>query len=321
MAVRGSSGLLAKALSIPEIGILISLAVLCSITSYLNPTFYSEANLVNLLRSISFTGLIAVFMTYVFVAGGLDLSVGSVAGLCGTVSGLAMQAGVSVLLSVLLGLLVGAVAGLVNGGVSVYLRVPAFIVTLGTMNIARGIIYILTEGEMVFPLPESFTRFGASTLLRMPYSVIILLVVAGIADFALRKTTYGRAVCAVGGNQEVAYLAGIRVRLVQLSTYLLVALASAAAGILLAARLGSASAAAGQGWELQAISAVILGGTSMFGGIGTIRGTLLGAATMAVLSNGMVLIGVSPYWQNVALGTIMVLAVGLDQLRRTKLGL
>jgi ribose/xylose/arabinose/galactoside ABC-type transport system permease subunit len=312
--------LMMRVLSIPEIGILLPLLALCGIVTALNPTFYAPDNVINILRSMSYTGLIAVPMTYVFVAGGLDLSVGSVAGLAGVIAGLAMRGGMPIAVSVLLGLLVGVAAGLINGVLAVQLRIPAFIVTLGMLSVARGIIYILTQGDPVYPLPKAFSDFGDATWLRLPYSVLLLAAVSVWADFVLRKTTYGHAIYAVGGNEEVARLAGIPVKRIKISTYVLVAFASAASGILLAARLGSAAAAGGQGWEMIAISAVILGGTSMFGGVGTILGVMLGAAIMAVLSNGMVLIGVSPYWQNVVLGVILVLAVGLDQLRRSRLG-
>jgi ribose/xylose/arabinose/galactoside ABC-type transport system permease subunit len=316
-----NSGLTRKVLSIPEIGIFIPLVLMCVYISFANSTFYSEENIVNILRTMSYTGIIAIPMTYVFVAAGLDLSVGSVAGLAGVVSGLAMSSGMPIWLSVLLGVIVGATIGLVNGGIIVKLRIPSFIMTLGMMNIARGIIYILTQGEPIYPLPQAFNDFGKATLFKMPYSVLILIAVAILADFVLRKTTYGRAIYAVGGNEEVAALAGIAVNRIKISTYVLVGIASAVSGVLLSSRLGSAAAAAGVGWEMYAISAVIIGGTSMFGGVGTILGVMIGAATMAVLSNGMVLVEISPYWQNVVLGVIMVLAVGLDQLRRSRLGL
>jgi ribose/xylose/arabinose/galactoside ABC-type transport system permease subunit len=317
----GRPGILRRVLSIPEVGIFIPLVVLCVGISLAKSSFYSQRNLILILQNMSYTGLIAVPMTYVFVAAGLDLSVGAVAGLGGVVAGLAMQAGVPTALAVVLGLLAGLVVGLANGLVIVRLGIPSFIMTLGMMNVARGIIYILTEGEPVYPLPKAFSDFGSDTWLKLPYSVLILLAVAAAADFVLRKTTYGRAIYAVGGNEEVARLAGIRVSAVKISAYAIVAVASAGAGILLASRLGSAAAAAGQGWEMLSISAVIIGGTSMFGGVGTILGVMIGAAIMAVLSNGMVLVGVSPYWQNVVLGVIMVLAVGLDHFRRSRLGL
>jgi len=323
-----SPGLARRVLSVPEVGIFIPLVVLCLAIALAKSVFYSQRNIVLILQNMSYTGLIAVPMTYVFVAAGLDLSVGAVAGLGGVVAGLAMQAGVPIPVAVVLGLLTGGVIGLANGLVIVRLGIPSFIVTLGMMNVARGIIYILTEGEPVYPLPTAFSDFGNAAWLKLPYSevpipysVLILIAVVAVADFVLRKTTYGRAIYAVGGNEEVARLAGIRVGLVKVSTYLIVAVASAGAGILLASRLGSAVAAAGQGWEMLSIAAVIIGGTSMFGGVGTVLGVMIGAAIMAVLSNGMVLVNISPYWQNLVLGVIMVLAVGLDHFRRSRLGL
>jgi ribose/xylose/arabinose/galactoside ABC-type transport system permease subunit len=219
-----------------------------------------------------------------------------------------------------LGLFVGAVIGLINGAVVVRLRIPSFIMTLGMMNIARGFISVLTGGASVDRLPSAFNAFGRASVLGAPYSVLVMVLLAVAADFILRKTTYGRAIYAVGGNEEVAGLAGIPVRRIKISTYVLVSVAAAASGILLAARLSSAASAAGQGWEMYAITAVIIGGTSMFGGVGTILGVMIGAATMSVLSNGMVLVDINPYWQNIVLGVIMVFAVGLDQLRRSRLG-
>ncbi|MHB0998409.1 MAG: ABC transporter permease [Armatimonadota bacterium] len=311
-----------RTLAIPEVGILIPLIAMCLFFSYKNDAFYSDQNIINMLRSISFTGLIAIPMTYVFIAAGLDLSVGSVAGLAGVVCGLAMTKwNIPVPVAILFGLGIGVVTGLCNGTVSVYLRIPSFIVTLGMMYVARGAVFVLTQGETIYPLPDSFNSFGKASLMGLPYSVIILLVVAVFGDFVLRRTTYGRKVYAVGGNEEVAALAGINVKRIKVSTYILVSIASAAAGILLATRMASATSAAGETWEMQAISAVIIGGTSMFGGVGTILGVVLGAAMMGVLSAGMVFTGVSTYWQNIVLGIIMVVAVGLDQLRRSRLGL
>ncbi|MHB1457975.1 MAG: ABC transporter permease [Armatimonadota bacterium] len=310
-----------KIISIPEVGILVPLIVICLVFSHINPTFYSGSNIINILRNISCTGLIAIPMTYVFIAAGLDLSVGAVAGLAGVISGLAMMAGLPIPIAVACGLALGITVGLLNGIVAVYLKIPSFIVTLGMLYIARGMIYVLTSGENVYPLPVAFTEFGKASIAGIPYSVFILVIVALIADFVLRKTTYGRKIYAVGGNEEVASLAGINVKRIRLSTYILVALTSAGAGILLSARLGTAASAAGETWEMQSISAVIIGGTSMFGGVGTIYGVMLGAITMGVLSTGMTLVDVSTYWQNVVLGAIMVTAVGIDQLRRSRLGL
>jgi ribose/xylose/arabinose/galactoside ABC-type transport system permease subunit len=315
------TGILRRIFGVPEVGIFIPLVLICIGISIKNPTFYSQKNIILLLTSMSYTGIIAIAMTYVFVAAGLDLSVGAVAGLAGIVACSVMKMGVPIWLSVLLGLFVGAVVGLTNGTVVVRLRIPSFIVTLGMMNIVRGVINIITGGVEVDRLPKAFDHFGEATVLRMPYSVLIMLALAVVGDFVLRKTTYGRSIYAVGGNEEVAGLAGIAVKRTKISTYILVSAAAAASGILLAARLGSATAASGIGWEMTAISAVIIGGTSMFGGVGTILGVMIGAATMSVLSNGMVLVDVNPYWQDVVFGVIMVLAVGLDQLRRSRLGL
>lgn len=319
--VKHKQNVVLRVLAIPEVGILIPLIVMCVVISRMNSTFLTQGNIVNMLRSISFTGLIAIPMTYVFIAAGLDLSVGAVAGLSAVVAAMGMAHHLPVLLSVLLGLSTGLLAGAINGLVSVYLRIPSFIVTLGMMNVARGVIYVLTQGANISSLPDSFCSFGQGAVMGVPYSVVILIVVAIVGDFVLRRTTYGRRIYAVGGNEEVAALAGISVKRIRLSTYMLVAVASAAAGILSTARFGVASSSAGETWEMQAISAVIIGGTSMFGGVGTILGVMLGAITMGVLSTGMVLVDVSPFWQNVVLGVIMVLAVGLDQLRRSRLGL
>jgi len=260
-------------------------------------------------------------MTFVLIAGGLDLSVGSVIALGGVITAMAVKAGIPIPLSMLLGLLLGAAIGLINGTIIVKCRIPALIVTLGMLYAARGAVLVLTKGAPVYPLPRSFNIIGQGDLFGIPYVVLIASLLGILGHIVLTRTTYGRAVYAVGGNAETARLSGINVNLITLSVYILTGVASTLAGMLMAARLASAQANAGAGWELQVIAAVIIGGTSMFGGSGSILGSLLGAFFMNVVATGMILMRISAYWQDLVIGAIIVLAVGIDQYRRRKTGL
>lgn len=312
---------LLRLLNIPEVGLVIPLLLLVVIIGLVNPTFFGFENLINILRNTAFTFIVGIAMTFVLISAGLDLSVGSLIALGGVVTGLALKAGVPIPLSILLGLALGAIIGLINGFTIIRFNIPPLIVTLGMLYAARGSVLVLTQGAPVYPLPPAFNVIGQGDLAGIPYVVIIAAVLAVLAHIVLTRTTYGRAVYALGGNEETARLSGININRIKLSVYVLTGMASAFTGMLMAARLASAQANAGTGWELQVIAAVIIGGTSMFGGSGSILGSLLGAFFMNVVATGMILMRISAYWQDLVIGTIIVVAVGIDQFRRRHAGL
>lgn len=227
-----------------------------------------------------------------------------------------MKSGMPIALSVIIGLLVGVLGGLMNAFIITKLSIPPLITTLGSMYMARGLVLVITKGTPIYPLPKAFSDFGSGSIFNIPYVVIIALVLSFIANWVLNHTVYGRKVYAIGGNEDTARFSGINIGRMKVSVYIIVTTLAALTGILMAARLGSAQVSIGDGIEMQVITAAIIGGTSMTGGSGKILGTVLGALFMTVLSNGMTLMGVSIYWQTFVMGFIIVLAVGIDQLKK-----
>ncbi len=303
-----------------ELGIAIPMVLIFVIIGIINPRFFSTTNIINMLRNSAFVFIIGVTMTSVFVGGGLDLSVGSTLALGGVIAGLALLAGIPIWACVLLGIFVGSVIGFMNGVFIARFKIPSFIVTLGMMYIARGIVQFLTRGNPVYPLPNNFNFLGQGRIFGVPVVVYVALALGIIGHIVLTKTIFGRSIYAVGGNNETARVSGINIVQISLITYVLNGSAAGLAGVLTAARLGSALSNAGTGMELTVIAAVIIGGTSLFGGSGSILGTAVGALLMSVIANGMVFLKVSIYLQAVVIGAIIILAVGLDQYNRKRLG-
>ncbi len=311
-----------------ESGIAIPLILLIIVVSAVNPVFLDIDNLLNIARQISFVFIIGIAMTFVLIGAGLDLSVGSVLALGGVICGLVLRAlmlvmplWIAIVIAIFFGLLIGVLAGLFNGAVVTRFKIPSLIVTLGMMYIARGVVQVLTRGNPVYPFPDEFNNLGQGYLLGVPNVVYVAVVLGILAHIVLTQTAWGRAVFAVGGNTETARLSGINVVKVLTAVYVLCGIASAISGVLTASRLASALANAGTGMELQVIAACIIGGTSMFGGSGSILGTLIGAAFMSIIANGMVLMKISVYYQSVVIGAIIILAVGIDQFRRRRGGM
>ena len=311
-----------------ESGIAVPLVLLIVLVSVVNPVFLNIDNLLNIARQISFTFIIGVAMTYVLIGAGLDLSVGSVLALGGVFCGLTLRAllastplWIAIAVGIVVGMVIGMLAGLFNGFVITRFKIPSLIVTLGMMYIARGIVQVLTRGNPVYPFPDEFNEIGQGYLFGVPNVVYVALVLGVLAHVVLTKTAFGRAVCAVGGNLETARLSGINVTRVLTQVYVICGIASAITGVLTASRLASALSNAGTGMELQVIAACIIGGTSMFGGSGSILGTLIGAAFMSIIANGMILMKISVYYQSIVIGAIIILAVGMDQFRRRRGGM
>ncbi|BAY31349.1 inner-membrane translocator [Nostoc carneum NIES-2107] len=297
-------------------GILPILILICILFALLTPNFATAGNAVNILRQASINIVLATGMTFVILTGGIDLSVGSI---------LAVSAVVAVLVSLLpaLGwaavpaaLLTGLLLGLVNGALITFLDVPPFIVTLGSLTALRGAAYLVANGTTVINPDLNFAWVGNSYLGPIPWLVIIALLTVAASWFILRQTVLGVQIYAVGGNERAARLTGIKVNRVLLFVYGVSGLLAGLAGIMSASRLYSATGLLGQGYELDAIAAVILGGTSFTGGIGTIGGTLLGALIIAVLNNGLTLLNMSYFWQLVVKGLVIIVAVMIDRLRR-----
>jgi ribose transport system permease protein len=295
------------------------LVVLVLLLAILSPDFLTANNLLNVGVQASVVAVLAFGMTFVIVSGGIDLSVGSVAGLAGIVTGWSITtAGLPLWLSVLVGLASGAVAGLLSGALITAGRVPPFIATLAMLSVARGAALVIAEGRPI-TVQGWLADLGSGGLFGvLPYPVLVMVVIGLITAFVLRRTYAGRAMYAIGGNAEAARLSGIKVTRQRLAVYALSGAFAAVAGILLMARLASAQPEAGTGYELDAIAAVVIGGASLSGGVGTALGTFLGALVLAVLRNGLNLLDVSAFWQQVAIGVVIAAAVLFDSVRQRR---
>nr|WP_239584841.1 ribose ABC transporter permease [Chryseomicrobium aureum] len=293
----------------------LGLFLIVTIITILNPDFLSVSNLLNVLRQVSINAIIAFGMTFVILTGGIDLSVGSILALTGAVTAGMMAGGTDPILAMLLGLILGALLGAVNGVLIAKGNVAPFIATLATMTIYRGLTLVYTEGRPISGLGDSLTfqMLGKGYFLGIPVPVVTMLISFGILYFILKKTTFGRRVYAVGGNEEASKLSGIKTGRIKIYVYSLTGFLSALAALILTSRLNSAQPTAGQMFELDAIAAVVLGGTSLTGGRGWIVGTLIGALIIGVLNNGLNLIGVSSFFQQVVKGLVILFAVLIDR--------
>ncbi len=295
-----------------QLGTLSGLLGLALVLWALTPHFLTISNLLNVAEQATIIAIIAVGMTFVIITGGIDLSVGSVLAFAGVVMASVLHSGVPLPLALMVGLGAGLLCGLVNGLLITVGRLPPFIATLGMMSVARGAALMFTEGRPISGFSESLRSLATGEVLRVPAPVIIMIGVYVIAHFVLRRTKLGRYTYAIGGNEEAALLSGINVKLYKTMVYGLAGLLSGLAAILLTARLNSAQPIAGISYELDAIAATVIGGTSLLGGEGTIIGTLIGALIMAVLRNGLNLLGVSSFIQQIVIGTVIIVAVLID---------
>lgn len=296
-------------------GILPILLVICILFSILTPSFLSAPNLINVVRQASINIVLAAGMTFVILTGGIDLSVGSMLGVTAVAGVLVSLSATVGWLAIPAALVVGLFLGLINGALIAFLNLPPFIVTLGSYTGLRGVAYLLANGTTVINPNINFDWIGNAYLGPVPWLVVIALATIIASWFILRRTVLGTHIYAVGGNARAARLTGIKVSSVLLFVYGVSGLLSGLAGLMSASRLYSATGMLGQGYELDAIAAVILGGTSFSGGIGTIFGTLLGALIIALLNNGLTLLNVSFFWQLVVKGLVIIIAVAIDRLR------
>jgi ribose transport system permease protein len=295
-----------------QLGTLSGLVALALVLWALTPHFLTISNLLNIAEQATIIAIIAVGMTFVIITGGIDLSVGSVLAFAGVVMASALHGGLPLPLALIVGIGAGLLCGLMNGLLITVGRLPPFIATLGMMSVARGAALMFTEGRPISGFSESFRSLATGEVLRVPAPVIIMIGVYVIAHFVLRRTKLGRYTYAIGGNEEATLLSGINVKLYKTMVYGIAGLLSGLAAILLTARLNSAQPIAGMSYELDAIAATVIGGTSLLGGEGTVIGTLIGALIMAVLRNGLNLLGVSSFIQQIVIGTVIIVAVLID---------
>ncbi|RJG47332.1 ABC transporter permease [Mesorhizobium sp. DCY119] len=284
--------------------------------SVLNATFYQPSNLLDIMLQSSINAVIAVGMTLVIMTKGIDLSVGSIVGLSSMIAADMLSYGL--LAGIGAGLLVGLACGLVNGMLIAKLRLPDFIVTLGTLSVYRGAALIYTDGQPIYGLSKEFRAIFAGRILDVPTPVILALVIAALAFLLVRYTALGEQIVAVGGNEEAARLSGVNIERVKITVYAVSGVLSSFAGFVLIARIGAAEPIGGNGFELQAIGSAVIGGASLFGGIGNPLGSLVGALTLGGLQNGLTLMNVPSFWQYVASGVVVILAVFADQWTRKR---
>ncbi|MEA2524648.1 MAG: ribose transport system permease protein [Thermomicrobiales bacterium] len=308
------------ATGVKELNILLALLILCAFLSLRSDVFLSQGNMFGVARAFSLVAIVAIGQTMVIVTGGIDLSVGSVLALSGITTGMLLGEGWPLIAAMIAGVLAGSVTGLLNGLLITMVGLPPFIATLGTLGIGRGLVYVLTKGYPVTIQREHdfLLNLGQGYVGSIPVPVIIMGVITLLGTIFLSQSTLGRYIYAVGGNEEAARLAGINVTLVKLLVYTLSSTLAALAGLILVARLVSAQPSAGLGFELPVIAAAIIGGTSLLGGEGTILGAVLGAAIIGVLDNGIVLLGINTYAQQIVVGVVILLAVSLDMWQKKR---
>jgi ribose transport system permease protein len=299
-----------------EFGIFIALIILCIILSISTPYFLTVYNVFTVMRQISIIAIISIGMTMVILTEGIDLSVGSIFGLTNVIVAIAIVHNFGIAGGIIAALLCGVVIGFGNGVIISKLELPPFIVTLGMMSIARGLALVITKGWPVTGLPPSFDFIGNGYIWIIPFPVVIMVIIAVVGHIFLTRTIWGTYIYAIGGNEEAAKLCGINVNFIKILVYSITGFVCAISGIIMTSRLSQGEPSAGLGYELDAIAAAVIGGTSLSGGEGSIIGTLIGASIMGVIRNGLVLLGVSAFWQTVIIGIVIILAVAIEKIRK-----
>ena len=297
-----------------NVGILSVLVLLCVIVSIATSKFLKPNNLISVLRQISINAYIALGMTLIIILGHIDLSVGAIVAMSGTLTvGFIVTQGLPIPVAILLGILLGMAAGMISGMIVTYFRVPAFIITMAMMNVCSGVAYVYSGGQATRINNDFFSAIGTGYLFNtIPLPVVYMIILIIVISFLLGKTKFGTYVYAIGGNREAARLSGVPIKKVEIAVFTISGVLSAFAGLVLCSRMYSGQPSVGSGYELDAIAACVLGGTSMSGGKGRISGTIFGAMVIGIISNGLNLIGVSSYWQLIVKGLIIACAVLLD---------
>jgi len=291
----------------------------CVALSLLTDTFATERNLFNVTRNFAFVGIIAIGMTAVIVSGGIDLSVGSVVVVSAMITGIVMAAGHPIWLAITLAIGASLLVGLVNGVLIAHLGMPAFVVTLGMLSVARSLAMVLSDNKMVYqfgPDQAALLALGGGSTAGVPNPVIVLVVLGLLVGFAFRWSQWGRHLFAIGGNEQAAVLTGVPVKRVKVSVYMVSSLTAGITGVLEVGWLGGVTTNLGQGMELSVIAAAVIGGANLAGGVGTAFGAVIGAALIEVIRNSLILLGISTFWQGTFVGSFIILAVAFDRLRR-----
>lgn len=292
---------------------ILALIALCILISIVSPRFLTVSNISNVLTQVSVNAIIAIGMTFVILTGGIDLSVGSILAICGAVSAVIVKSTGSIFLAVTIPIIIGAGIGLFNGFFISKCRLQAFVATLATMTIFRGLTYVYTNGNPVSSLTNTYNNIANTKIGIIPLPVIFTIIITIIAYYFLNKTRFGRHLYAVGGNEDSARLSGIKTIKIKTIVYVVCGAAAGLSGIIATSRIGSASPNAGAGFELDAIASVVIGGTSLLGGEGSVIGTIIGALIIGVLNNGLNLLNVSPFYQQIVKGVVILLAVLADK--------
>lgn len=303
---------------IADYAIIIIFIVLFAAMSIFAPNFLTGSNMANVLRQVSINGICAVGMTFVMLTGGIDLSVGALIAVSGVLTAMMMLKGVNPILASLIALALCTLIGFLTGLFISYIGVPPMIATLGTMTSLRGVAYLITGGTPVFGFDERYTVIGQGYVGAVPIPVIILAVTFAIGIFFLSKTRYSRYIYGVGGNEEVARLSGINVHKIKAFVYAVSGFCSGLAGLVMLGRLNSGQPRAGESYEMDVITAVVLGGVSLTGGVGKISHVIFGVLIIGVLTNGMTMMAIDDYWQRVVKGLVLLLAVGFDHFTQKK---
>jgi len=303
-----------------ESGGLIVLLVAVGALTLASPEFLTGNNLANLARQVAIFGILAIGQLVVILTGGIDLSVGSILGLAGAVTAQLLVTGVPIIPAILIGVVVGGVLGIANGVLVTRFKLPPFIATLGMLGIARGIVLVITDANTIQGLPDGFQTVANGTVLGIPNLLIIFAIITAIAWFVLNRTVFGRYVYAVGSNPEAARLAGVPVAMVTTAVYVISGVLAAVGGVLLTSRLGAGVPTAGTGFELQAIAACVIGGASLSGARGSAIGAACGALIIGVLNNGGNLLAINAFYLQIAIGALVLVAVGFDQMNTRKAG-
>jgi ribose transport system permease protein len=297
-------------------GIVIAFLIICAVMTILSPVFLTVTNIRNVVRQSSIFGVMAIGMTFVILTGGIDLSVGSVLAIAGAIAAGMLKGGAGMLPVVALALVIGIGCGLANGLIITIGRIAPFVVTLGMMSIARSLTLIYTKGYPISGFSGPFRFIGGGDIASIPFPIIVFALTVVIAWLILTQTRLGRYTYAIGGNEETVKLSGINSNRYKVIVYVISGITAAMSALILTSRLNSAEPVAGQGYELDVIAAVVIGGTSLSGGTGSVWGTLIGALLIGVINNGMNLLGISPYFQLLVKGLIIIGAVLLDRLRQ-----
>ena len=288
------------------------------VMSFVSPVFMTSKNIINIIRQISINGIIAVGMTFVILTGGIDLSVGSVVAITSVIVGSMLQGGSNWLVACIVALLISLVFGAFNGFMIAYVGFQPFIATLATVTMGSGIALAYSDGKPFTISNESFLKIGQGYLGAIPIPIVLLVIVVAIGLIILKTTTFGRYVFAIGGNKNAAKLSGVRTRRVELMVYVISALCASIVGLILSARISSGQPTAGEGYELDAIAATAIGGTSMTGGVGSLTGTIFGFVLLGLMTNSMNLLNINSFYQEIVKCVLIIIAVFLDMTSKNK---